>query len=44
MPDQIAAPRIIVEQSLEWKSSLYINFIDFEKAFDKWTETLFGKL
>ena len=33
-PDQIAALRIIVEQSLEWKSSLYINFIDFEKAFD----------
>ena len=26
--------RIIVEQSLEWKSSLYITFIDFEKAFD----------
>ena len=32
--DQIAALRIIVEQSLEWRSSLYINFIDFEKAFD----------
>ena len=26
--------RIIVEQSIEWKSSLYIIFIDFEKAFD----------
>ena len=26
--------RIIVEQSIEWQSSLYINFIDFEKAFD----------
>ncbi|XP_032397549.1 uncharacterized protein LOC116705458 [Etheostoma spectabile] len=26
--DQIATLRIIVEQSLEWKSSLYINFID----------------
>ena len=25
---------IIVEQSVEWQSSLYINFIDFEKAFD----------
>jgi len=23
-----------VEQSIEWQSSLYINFIDFEKAFD----------
>ena len=32
--DQIATLRIIVEQSLEWNSSLYINFIDFEKAFD----------
>lgn len=32
--DQIATLRIIVEQSLEWKSPLYINFIDFEKAFD----------
>ncbi|XP_062566352.1 uncharacterized protein LOC134228686 [Saccostrea cucullata] len=30
--DQIAARRIIVEQSVEWQSSLYINFIDFEKA------------
>ena len=33
-PDQVATLRIILEQSLEWKSSLYINFIDFEKAFD----------
>ncbi|GFR77513.1 reverse transcriptase SR3-right [Elysia marginata] len=32
--DQIASLRIIVEQSLEWISSLYINFIDYEKAFD----------
>ena len=32
--DQIAALRIIVEQSLEWNSSLYINFVDYEKAFD----------
>ena len=32
--DQIAVLRIIVEQSLEWKSSLYINFIDLEKVFD----------
>ena len=31
--DQIATLRIIVEQSLEWNSSLYINFIDYEKAF-----------
>ena len=32
--DQIASLRIIVEQSLEWDSPLYINFIDYEKAFD----------
>ena len=32
--DQIATLRIIIEQSIEWQSSLYINFIDFEKAFD----------
>ena len=32
--DQIATLRIIVEQSLEWRTPLYINFIDYEKAFD----------
>jgi len=32
--DQIATLRIIVEQPLEYSSSLYINFIDYEKAFD----------
>jgi len=32
--DHIATLRIIAEQSLEWNSSLYITFIDFEKAFD----------
>ena len=32
--DQIATLRIIVEQSLEWDSSLYVNFVDFLKAFD----------
>ena len=33
--DQIASLRtIIIEQLLEWNSPLYINFIDFEKAFD----------
>ncbi|CAH2274307.1 Hypothetical predicted protein [Pelobates cultripes] len=32
--DQIATLRIIVERSLEWNSSLYINFVDYEKAFD----------
>ena len=29
--DQITTLRIIVEQSIEWQSSLYINFTDFEK-------------
>ena len=32
--DQIAALRIIIEQSHEWKSPLIINFIDYKKAFD----------
>ena len=32
--DQISSLRIIIEQSLEWNSPLYINFIDYEKAFD----------
>ncbi|VDO79060.1 unnamed protein product [Schistosoma margrebowiei] len=32
--DQIPTLRIIVEQSVEWNSSLYINFIGYEKAFD----------
>ncbi|CAH8678058.1 unnamed protein product [Schistosoma haematobium] len=32
--DRIATLRIIAEQSVEWDSSLYINFIDYEKAFD----------
>ena len=32
--DQIATLRIIIEQSIEWNSPLYLNFIDYEKAFD----------
>ena len=32
--DHIATLRIIIEQSIEWQSSLYITFVDFEKAFD----------
>ena len=31
---QIASLRTIVEQSLRWNSPLYINFTDYEKAFD----------
>ena len=32
--DQIATLRIIEEQSIEWQSTLYTCFIDFEKAFE----------
>ena len=32
--EQIFMLRNIIEQSIEWKSSLYVNFIDFKKAFD----------
>ncbi len=32
--DQIATLQIIVEQSLEWNSPLYNNFLEYEKAFD----------
>ena len=32
--DQIAALRIIIEQSLECNTYLFLNFVDFEKAFD----------
>ncbi|VDP37335.1 unnamed protein product [Schistosoma curassoni] len=42
--DQIATLRIIVEQSTEWNSSLYINFIDYEKASDSVDRTTLWKL
>ena len=32
--DQIFTLKNIIEQSIEWKTPLYINFIDFKKAFD----------
>ncbi len=32
--DQITTLRIIIEQSQEWNCPLYINFIDYQKAFD----------
>ena len=32
--DQIATLLIIVEQSIEWNSSPYASFVDYEKAFD----------
>ncbi|CAH8865513.1 unnamed protein product [Trichobilharzia szidati] len=42
--DQIATLRIIIEQSLEWQSPLYLNFIDFEKAFDSVDREVIWKL
>lgn len=32
--DQISTLRLIVEQSIEWQSTLYLKFLDFAKAFD----------
>ena len=32
--DHIATLRIIIQQLKEWQTPLYLNFIDFEKAFD----------
>ena len=32
--DQIATLHIIIEQSIEFQSWLYLDFVDFEKAFD----------
>ena len=42
--NHIATLRIIVEQCIEWQSSLYINFVDFEKAFDSIDRTVLWKL
>ena len=30
----IATVRIIVEQSFEWNSPVFVTFVDYEKAFD----------
>ena len=32
--DQIVTFHITVEETLEWNSLLYVNFVDFQKAFD----------
>ena len=42
--DQIASLRIIVEQSTEWNSTLYISFIDYKKAFDSVDREILWKL
>ena len=33
-----------MEQSIEWQSSLYVNFIDFEKAFDSISREVLWRL
>ena len=42
--DQIATLRIIVEQSMEWDLSMYINFVDYEKVFDSLDKDTLWKL
>lgn len=42
--DQIATLRIIVEQTIEWSSSLYVLFVDFEKAFDSLDRKVLWKI
>ncbi|CAH8495256.1 unnamed protein product [Heterobilharzia americana] len=42
--DQIATLCIIREQSTEWQSALYLNFIDFEKALDSVDREVIWKL
>ena len=42
--DQIATLGIILEQSLEWNSSLYINFIGFARAFESLDREFLWKL
>ena len=32
--DHTATLCSIIEQSLEWNPSLYVNFVDYQKAFD----------
>ena len=41
---QIATLRMILEQSLEWNTSLYVVFIDYEKAFDSVDRSTLWKL
>jgi len=37
--DQINTLRIVVEQSLEYRATLYMIFVDFERAFDSLKHT-----
>jgi len=42
--NQIATLHIILEQSLDWDSPLYINFVDYEKAVDSMDRQTLWKL
>ena len=42
--DQIPTLQIIVEQTIEWSSSLYVLFVDFEKAFDSLDRQVMWKI
>ncbi|CAC5373530.1 unnamed protein product [Mytilus coruscus] len=42
--DQIFTLRNIIEQCIEWNTPLFINFIDFKKAFDSIHKKLLGEL
>jgi hypothetical protein len=37
--DQINILRIIIEQSMEFRSPLHLGFVDFQRAFDSGTRT-----
>ena len=42
--DQIFTLRIILEQSADWNSSIYISLIDYEKTFDSVDREIIWKL
>ena len=42
--DQTATLRIIIEQSMEFNSPLYLNFIDYSKAFDSIDRKMLWKI
>ena len=42
--DHTATLRIIVEQSLEWNSPVFVTFVDYEKAFDSIDRVVLWKL
>jgi hypothetical protein len=42
--DHTAALHILIEQSLEWNASLFLNFIDYRQAFDSVNRQVLWKL